>query len=126
MSLHTCLLVDDIDCQCSGGDQYRLQRWRSQGESHPIVVALPMKGSSPPDMHSGYLANAALRRLFSFDPGFLYYEVSRFGSAYRCFLVTFTQIGCALRPVLMDPRYRPVKIEALRSALGDAFLADLD
>jgi hypothetical protein len=125
MSLHTALYIDSLDHRCPNGDQYRLMRWQCQGNTCPVVVALPIRGTiQPPDRHSGQLANLALRSLCGFTPGFLYYEVSRCGADNRCFLVTFGQIGSPLRPVLVEPSYRPVKIESLRRALGDEFLAE--
>jgi len=98
--------------------QFRVRMWRQAGFP-PIVLSSQVRGHPPPDWCSSLLGNLVLRSFLGYAlPIPVFFELSVFSEQTRAFRVRYETIGCALRPILRNPKYTALKPEAVERLFG--------
>jgi hypothetical protein len=110
-------LVNDDEIMVAAGHAYRVRIWRRPG--HAVVLTEPVGGSPPPDLYSKRLANQVARQTLGFSAiNTTWYEHCKWRGRERAFHVKYEVVGQhPLRPMLIEPAYRPVAWAGLNKAL---------
>ncbi len=97
---------------------YRTRMWRQAGFP-PLVLFSQIPGQIPPEFHSSFLANFALRNFLGYRlPIPVYFELSDWGNGPQVARVRYETIGCELRPILQNPTHTRLKSSAVEHFFG--------